>query len=62
MSGGVRAKTMALTAIFLVDLEHLLEFGPNLPVRNLHIVLSLAVVGHQIEEAIVGDVKLEKPN
>lgn len=49
-----------LTGVLLVSLEHLLELVANVAIGDLHVVLRLTVVGHEVEETIVGDVKLRR--
>jgi hypothetical protein len=47
------------TAVFAILLEHLLDLVANLTVGNLDIVLgAAAVVVHQRQEAIIGNIKL----
>lgn len=49
---------MSLTALLLLNGEHLVDLLTNLVVGNLDIVLGVTVVGHQGHEAILGDVEL----
>ena len=49
---------MVLTDVLLLNLEELLDLVANLTVRELDIILGVAVVVHEGEEAIVGDVEL----
>jgi hypothetical protein len=50
--------TTVLTGILLLFAEELGDFFANLALRNLDIVLGSAILRHEGEEAIVGDVKL----
>ena len=47
-----------LTSVFLLGFEELLDLFTNFSIRNLYIVLSLAVVSHKIQKAIIRDIKL----
>ena len=49
-----------LTGIFLLAMEKSLDLLAYLTLGNLDIVLGLAIIGHQGEESIIGDVKLFK--
>lgn len=49
----------ALTAVLLLLTEHTEDLLTNLGVGNLDVVLGAAVVIHQGQEVIVGDVDLE---
>lgn len=47
-----------LTGILLLDLEQLGDLLANLTIRKLDVVLGDTIIGHQGEEAIVGDIDL----
>jgi len=47
-----------LTSILLIGAEKLLNLVTNFTIRNLDIILGLAVIGHKGEESIVGDIEL----
>jgi hypothetical protein len=47
-----------LTGVLLLLLEELGDLFADITVRDLDIVLGVAIVIHEGEEAIVGDVKL----
>lgn len=49
---------VGLTGILLVDAEELLNLVTNLTIRDLDIILGAAIVGHEGQETIVGDIKL----
>ena len=50
--------TTVLTGILLFFAEELVDLLTNLALRNLDIVLGSAVLGHEGEETIIGDVEL----
>lgn len=58
VSGGCCMDTTVLTGILLLFAEELGDFFANLALWNLDIVLGSAILGHEGEEAIVGDVEL----
>jgi hypothetical protein len=47
-----------LTGILLFFAEELVDLLANLALRNLDIVLGSAVLGHEGEKAVIGDVEL----
>lgn len=47
-----------LTGVFLLGAEELLNLIANLSIGNLHIVLCLAIISHQREKPVVGDIEL----
>lgn len=49
---------MELTGILLLNLEKLGDALTNLALGELDVVLGDTIIGHQGEEAIVGDVDL----
>lgn len=51
-------KSVRLTGILLVSLEHLGDLLTNFTVGKLDILLHGTVIVHELKEAIVGDVKL----
>lgn len=53
---------MRLTALLLINGEHLVDLLTNFVVGNLDIILGVTVVGHQGHEAILGDVELNFVN
>jgi hypothetical protein len=50
--------TTVLTGILLVFAKELVDLLANLALRNLDIVLGSAVLGHEGEETVIGDVEL----
>jgi hypothetical protein len=48
-----------LTGVLAVLGEHLVDLVTNLAVGDLDVVLGGAVIGHEGEEAVVGNVELE---
>ena len=48
-----------LTGVLLLLLEELGDLLANLVVGQRNIVLGVTVIGHEGEEAVVGDVELE---
>lgn len=55
---GTRVRRRKLTGILLVLLEELVDLVANLAVGHADIILGLAIVGHEGEETIVGNVEL----
>lgn len=53
------ATGLRLTSIFLLGAEEFLNLIADLTLRYLDVILSIAVVGHQGEESIIRDVKLQ---
>jgi len=47
-----------LTGVLLLDMEKSLNLLANLTLGNLDVVLGLAVIRHQGEEAIIRNIKL----
>lgn len=47
-----------LTGILLIGLEELLDLLANLAIWELHIILDGAVVRHEGQEAVIGDIEL----
>ena len=48
-----------LTGVFSVLNKELLDLVANLTLWNLYIILLVAVIGHEREEAVVGNIKLK---
>lgn len=48
-----------LTSIFFLGAEELLDLITNFPFRLFDIILGFPIVGHEREEAIVGDIELD---
>ena len=51
---------MRLTGVFLLDLEKLVNPVANITLGDLDIILSVTIIGHQREVAIIGDIELKK--
>ncbi len=47
-----------LTGVLLILAEQFVDLLPNLIIRDLDVVLGLTAFGHEVQEAILGDVKL----
>lgn len=47
-----------LTDVLAILSEHLVDLLSNFALRDLAIVLGIAVLGHEGQEAVVGDVQL----
>jgi len=59
ISGSGAAGVIALlTGVFLILAEQLVDLLPHLVIRDLDVVLGLATFGHEVQEAILGDIKL----
>ncbi len=54
-----RRRVAKLTGILLIRLEKLDDLVANLAIGHLDVVLGFAVLTHEGEEVVVGDVKLE---
>jgi len=52
-------KSPQLTGVFLLGTEKALDLFTNLTLRHLNIILGFAIVGHEGQEAIVRDIKLD---
>ena len=48
----------SLTGILLVGLEKLSNLVTDFAIRHTDIILGIAIIAHQRQEAIVGDIKL----
>jgi hypothetical protein len=51
---------LVLTGVLLLLTEELVDLFANLTLWNLDIILGSTVLGHEGEEAVVGDVELAK--
>ena len=49
-----------LTSVLLLFMEELLNLLTNITIRDLDIILSFAIIGHQREETIIRDIKLDE--
>lgn len=47
-----------LTGVLLIGLEELVDLVANLTIGHLDVVLGVAILTHEVEEAIVRDVEL----
>ena len=47
-----------LTGVLLLLLEETVDLVANLAIGHLDIILEVAVIGHEREEAVIGDVEL----
>jgi hypothetical protein len=50
--------SLVLTGILLLGLEQLLDLLANFTFWDLDIVLGSAIIGHQGQETVIGDIKL----
>ena len=50
---------MRLTSVFAVFGEQLVDLVANIILRDLDIILGGAIIRHEREEAVVGDVELQ---
>jgi hypothetical protein len=48
-----------LTGVLLFSSEKLLDLLANLTLGDLNIILGLAIISHQGEETIIGNIELE---
>lgn len=58
ISGSLSVADIQITGVFLLRAEELLNLVANFSVRNLDIILGSAVIRHEREEVIVGDIQL----
>lgn len=49
-----------LTGVFPIIVKQLVDLAANITFWNLDIIFGGAIIGHEGEEAVVGDIELEQ--